>query len=282
MECKTKYPERLSAVITFSFACITWKWATLQICEQRRMYHLYNEEAEVVCGTLNTECSLKVKSNFSVILSSSLLLCCDTDWLVCLVWVFLSGNGERGKYYAQLHHGNNSHHRQRTTFFCVLSPFGLISPGTARFINKHKTISWLNYQQESPRRWRGRASIRGCPQFITPVSVWSLSCSHLISMLISMLWVTRSIWNGIWAWWMSRVTLKTTNRRRRHCYFIVLFFSESYPRRHTGSWKKNAILLMNYHVEEINQKDAAWAWQCQMKRQEDKAKQSLNCYVLVI
>lgn len=43
-------------------------------------------------------CFLEVKSNCSATLSRSLFLCFDRDWLVCLVWVFWSGNGARGKY----------------------------------------------------------------------------------------------------------------------------------------------------------------------------------------
>lgn len=177
---------------------------------------------------------------------------------------------------------NNSHHGRRTTFFCVVSPFGLISPGTAWFINKHKTISRLNYQQESPRRWRGRVSIRGCPQFITPLPVWSLSRSHLISML----WATPSIWNGIWSWSMSRVTLKTTNGMRGCCHFFMSFFSKSYPRRHTNSahmaHERKPIFLINYQFVEINQKDAACTRQCQMKTWEDKAREGPNCCLHVI
>lgn len=171
----------------------------------------------------------------------------------------------------------NSHHCRRMTFYCVVSPFGLISPGTAWFINKHKTISWLNYQQESPRRCRGRASIWGCPQFITPLSVWGLSHSHLISML----WVTRSIWNGIWSWWMCGVTFKTTNRMRNSLLFFHLFFLQTIHREtHTNSThmahETKAIFSINNSSQRLIERDAAWARQCQMKTQDNIAH---NCYV---
>lgn len=102
----------------------------------------------------------KVKSRFSAKLSRPLCVCYDTDWLVCLVRGFWRGNGARGKY--------NRNTARRVITWGVrpsfsLSPFGLISPGTAWFINKHKTISWLNYQQKLPRRWREKSQNRRVP-----------------------------------------------------------------------------------------------------------------------
>lgn len=159
------------------------------------------------------------------------------------------------------------------TFFCVVSPFGLISPGTAWFINKHKTISWLNYQQESPRRWRGRASIWGCPQFITPLSLRFESLSsdfHVVSDTVNMKWhlIMMNVWSDL-----------QDNKQDEKLFVgffssFFFFFLQIIPREtHTNSThmahERKAIFLINNSLRRLIERDAAWAGQCQMKTQED-------------
>lgn len=229
MESGRKSPGRWRAVNTFSFACITGKLAILHKSASRRgiIFNDMNEWMDERPWTL----FLEVKSNFSARLSRTLLQRFDTDWLVCLVSISLKWKWSERKI--KLRPYKNSHHCRRTTFFCAVSPFGLISPGTTWFINKHKTISWLNYQQESPRRWRGKARIWGCPQFITLHPVGSLE--SLSSEFHVFECVTQSIWNGSWSWWMSGVTLKTI--------------------RSAESLKNN---FLNHLFREIDGKDTAW------------------------
>lgn len=127
--------------------------------------------------TLNTGCSLKVKSNLRVIPSRSPVPS-YTDWLVCLVLSFSQGETERrGKYSTTIAVVTAVITGGEHPSFVLSLLFGLISPGTAWFINKHKTISWPNYQQESPGRRRGRARMQGCPQFRTPLCLKSESLS---------------------------------------------------------------------------------------------------------
>lgn len=64
---------------------------------------------------------LKVKSNFSAILSRSLLLCFDTDWLVCLVSVFWGENGEREKCAATAKRQQQSSPQAYDLLLCCVS-----------------------------------------------------------------------------------------------------------------------------------------------------------------
>lgn len=91
----------------------------------------------------------------------------------------------------RLNHCTDSQHGQHTTFCCALSPFGLISPGTAWFINKHKTISWLNYWQEEAQRLRGRVNIWGYEDAFN-LEFYMLMSQVSLSNLLSMLWVIDS------------------------------------------------------------------------------------------
>lgn len=143
-----------------------WEPFHLPALWENKIHHKCVSRCGIIFNDMNAwmrvlqHCFVKVKSKFSATLSRSLSVCYDTDWLACLVWVFWSGNGARGKY------NRNTVRRVISSGVqpsFLLSPFGLISPGTAWFINKHKTISWLNYQQESPRRWRGKSQNRRVP-----------------------------------------------------------------------------------------------------------------------
>lgn len=131
--------------------------------------------------------------------------------------IFWSGNGDGRIQQHTTTAFKNCHFWCCATFYCVVS-FWNNPPGTAGFTNKHRKISWLNYQesQEMERmEW-----MHSNHNSSLSLKFELLSSDFHVVTCVSLKWNMSTANKGI--------TLKTTNRSTLQHFFPAIY----HPRRH--------------------------------------------------